>query len=1346
MTSDPIPDLTEPESLADATARAVAENADLACLIAGELRALGTRQVFTEPPLGRRGTVAREAVDVVLAAERELVVDLTGELEELARRLLEETDRFNIVLFGRTGTGKSSLVEALTHGSGTSISSGESDWTTSVQVVDWQSCRLADTPGIQGWGRTASRAELEERSRQALVTADIVLLCFDNQSQQAGEFRRVAEWIAEYGKPAIAVLNVRQGNWRFANRVPRRSMRVRMSQAVAEHALHIRGELAGTGLADSPVVALHAQRAVYARVPDGFEGPDTQQFVFRRQREEVGAPQLLAWSNLPALEQLMVSAIRAGAGRLRRDVLLNQTAATLDGMAGRTVAIEGQAVLVAKQAERGIEQLLQVLGAPEAYLDNGPQDAAALADLLERLHRLEVSREGGFEAPATGAAQRHGRSLVDAALAPVRSAAAARAEDLVDDAMLAGRLVDAAAFHEQVFDTAAVEAATARTVEQLTAYLTARIGLAAEDVLADLRAAELHAATVRGTAGRGYRSAALGVGAGTAAIGIGTGVAILMGPVGWTVLVGGLAAGLAGPPVRRWLRRRGAHRHEQELARARGAARQAVADTFDAVRDELIAWFMDAARRALVERFGAVVDEALLLRLVASTAATNRQTIRSSAAEIDQWADRAGDAGGTSRRTEATATLLAAVRACESAAGVTGPAARSLWLGESWLVDPTGLTDSVDGEDRADRADSGPGLGAVVRDRLATALTGMTEVPGQGAGQAWLAEVGRLLTDDPAAAPVLRDLYQALVDRTPRVLLFGDYNVGKSSFVKRLLVEDGRPVPETLAVSAGPQTSSVHEYEWSGFVLVDTPGLQSGQDGHASAARAELPDSTVVIYMLGGSGAVGDREGLDLVQRGDPDRGVQPAIDRTIFVVNRADELAVDPFVDGEGFARVVAAKERELRDALVASPELRAAGVRIAAERIVFVASDPRGRVGDERSVTAADFDEFRDWDGMDQLRAGFEELATALQANSPDVAVLHGGLARLGALAADARETADALRARLEQRDRLASELREIDESAEVIVSNVAAVLPRIVTEFIGLRIDQALQATGDQRSAVLGGTVHFWLDPELAQHIDAWSAHARDRVDEWERESWVVLQRRVHSRAFQRALGDDAVDEARPVSFPADVAPIGGIRAGGSMVARVIRRAEGMRAVRVFEAGSRDAHRIWMGGMADSLRMGERAGRHRAATVVESVLTRRRAATTAARIGRNANRLSGVVQVVTSVIELGRTFDEQRADRHQQEEFSRAVQALLDQAAAWATDLVDRDPTLVALREQRSIDAELLASTEADRLDDATELDGVTGRLAAYDEASRIGRVALHGGRPAVDGTVDATEGDR
>ena len=117
-----------------------------------------------------------------------VVADLRDRLGDCRR----VASTFNIAFFGRTGAGKSTLLSALGGLDGLLVSDGQSDFTVEVQPLDWQGCRPYDTPGINGWGRTRPRAELEEKARQAVEIADVVLLCFYSQSQQASPFVKVA--------------------------------------------------------------------------------------------------------------------------------------------------------------------------------------------------------------------------------------------------------------------------------------------------------------------------------------------------------------------------------------------------------------------------------------------------------------------------------------------------------------------------------------------------------------------------------------------------------------------------------------------------------------------------------------------------------------------------------------------------------------------------------------------------------------------------------------------------------------------------------------------------------------------------------------------------------------------------------------------------------------------------------------------------------------------------------------------------------------------------------------------------------------------------------------------------
>lgn len=1306
-------------SLKDAVARAIADNKALAGQTADAFLALSEALQPTQPPPPLAGTeaFADSPAELVLDAERALLAEVTSGLKDLAHQQLDAMDTFNIVLFGRTGAGKSSLLEALSHGDGGSISPGDSDWTTEVNPTDWAHCRVVDTPGIEGWGRTVSRAELERQARQELITADVVLLCFDSQSQKVGEFRKVADWIAEFRKPVVAVLNVRLSNWRFPTRTPRRVTRMRLSQTVADHAAHIHEVLSTIGLADTPIVAINTQRAVFARAREPFGVPEDQRATLLRQRTEVGADQLLAWSNFPAVEGLLATAVEAGASTLRRGALLNQAYRTLQGMTGTRLPEYRERVTTdAEQTETGIGRMLDVLGAPELYLDDladDDPDRARVEEFLTRLGELETARDGRFAAPASGSARRHGTVVVDGLLAPLRITARERAEAVVDRAMAERTAVDGTAFQAEVFDTAAIRRVTEEATRKLTAYLESQVGVAAEDVVADLDAVAPHAATVKGKAGRGHRKAAYG--AVLAPVVTTLIVANLWNPAGWVLAAAGAVTSLAAAPVSRWLRKRAVKKYEMELSRARAQTRKAVNDTFDEVRDGITAWFTVAARTALLGPLSAAVDQAVALRGIAGTALANQERVATTAARVDGW--RVGDE-------DPAAVLRRAMRTYEGAAESTG---RALWLGESWCDDPTGLRDDRGRSARVPRRGESV-LARLVRERLGAVLAQAVRVPTPGSARYWLAQVGGLLADDPAAVAVLERLDRMLADPHPRVLVYGDYNVGKSSLVRRLLVDEGEPVPALPTVRGLPETHDVTDYPWGRYVLIDTPGLQSGRDEHDDAARRSLPAAALVLYVLGANAVTSDRAGLDLVLRGDPELGVLPKLDRTVFVVNRADELSVDPFGDEAAYERALARREREVREALVATPELRQAGVTVPAERIVFVASDPLNLVGEEPDVTRADFDEYRDWDGVDALRAAFYLHGPALAANGVDVSVLHAGIDALGALTAAAEAVVAHEEKAITQLDRLLGDIGFLVNEAGLIVRDRPLALNRIVLGFVDQVLGEALTIADDQaRQQRLEKAVQFWNDADLRQHLAEWAAETEHRVASWVREASILLERRIGSQAFQRALTPSA--DGRRVAFPEPSTARSDLQGVGSAFRTAVDTVGRLRAIRVAKIGSEQASAMLAAGWFQSMQLSPLNGTlYRLLTMNKARAISTQAAAHSGKIWRTARRANVAIQLVTTAADLVLLTRDLRVDDRRQAEFAAARTSLLQQASEWADDYHRQDPALEVLQEELAAVAALAAKTQAERDARQATADDAAGRCARYEQAIRLGLPAL------------------
>ena len=74
----------------------------------------------------------------------------------------------------------------------------------------------------------------------------------------------------------------------------------------------------------------------------------------------------------------------------------------------------------------------------------------------------------------------------------------------------------------------------------------------------------------------------------------------------------------------------------------------------------------------------------------------------------------------------------------------------------------------------------------------------------------------------------------ARVDR-PVVTLFGSYDTGKSSLLRRLIADGGGTAPAWLTISARHETFEVNDVEVGGCVVRDTPGFAVG----ASDVRAQ---------------------------------------------------------------------------------------------------------------------------------------------------------------------------------------------------------------------------------------------------------------------------------------------------------------------------------------------------------------------------------------------------------------------------------------------------------------------------------------------------------------------------
>ena len=114
---------------------------------------------------------------------------------------------------------------------------------------------------------------------------------------------------------------------------------------------------------------------------------------------------------------------------------------------------------------------------------------------------------------------------------------------------------------------------------------------------------------------------------------------------------------------------------------------------------------------------------------------------------------------------------------------------------------------------------------------------------------------------------------ELLADRsgaaTPRVMVFGTYNAGKSTLINALIGE------EVARVADHPETDRVTSYPWRGFLLDDTPGIDAPIK-HEQVTRAHLEKTDAVLFILATDGTLEEKrtfdEIIDLVRAGKPIR------------------------------------------------------------------------------------------------------------------------------------------------------------------------------------------------------------------------------------------------------------------------------------------------------------------------------------------------------------------------------------------------------------------------------------------------------------------------------------------
>lgn len=156
----------------------------------------------------KTGTVQLDTLNKVKEQLETVKKNFNQSYDETKAKLDEKFNKkesFNIVLFGRTMCGKSTLMEILKHGQGESIGKGAQRTTRDIREYEWNGLTITDVPGIDAFDGKDDDTLAEE----AADKADLIIFMITAGQPEASE----AKWLVKLkrkDKPILCLCNYKQ--------------------------------------------------------------------------------------------------------------------------------------------------------------------------------------------------------------------------------------------------------------------------------------------------------------------------------------------------------------------------------------------------------------------------------------------------------------------------------------------------------------------------------------------------------------------------------------------------------------------------------------------------------------------------------------------------------------------------------------------------------------------------------------------------------------------------------------------------------------------------------------------------------------------------------------------------------------------------------------------------------------------------------------------------------------------------------------------------------------------------------------------------------------------------------